>query len=98
MTLTRHLIHHFVIAALQATIIVVAMFDRAAGVGAVIGLGIFAVASAIRGYRRDRRRAAESRELDTKLASTLAQMRRRGIRVIDVTEEEPRTDEEPRYS
>ena len=97
MTLARHLIHHFVIAALQATIIVVAMFDRSAGVGAVIGLGIAALVAAIGGYRRDRRRAAESRELDTKLASALAAMRRRGIRVIDVTEE-PRTDEGPRYS
>ena len=98
MTLVRQLIHHFVIAALHATIIVAAMFDRSAGVGAVIGLGVFALVSAIRGYRYDRRRAAESRELDTTLASTLAAMRRRGIRVIDVTDEEPRIDEEPRYS
>lgn len=90
MSLARHLTHHLVIAGLQATIIVAAMFDRAAGVGAMIGLGIAAVVSAIRGHRRDRRRALESRKLDAKLSAALDATSRRGIAVIDVTDEEPR--------
>jgi uncharacterized membrane protein len=95
MTLVRHLTHHLVIAAMQAALVVAAMWDRAAGVGVVIGLGVAAVVTAIRGYRRDRRRAAEAAELDAKLSAALDAVKRRGIVVIDVPTV---PDEEPRYS
>ena len=95
MTLSRHLALQLGLAACQSLIIVAAMHSRSAGIGAIIGTGVGALVLAARGYRRDRARLKESRELDAKLSATLAAMRRRGITVdsaavIDVTDEEPR--------
>ena len=90
MTLARHLTQHLVSAALKAVLVVAAMIDRAVGVGIVIGFVANAVVSAVRGYRKDRQRRAESRDLDTKLSAALDRTRRRGIVVIDISDEEPR--------
>ena len=75
MTLWRYLIRHLGLAALQATIVGVAMLDRHVGVGVLIGIAVGAVLLAFRDHRQQRRRAAASAELDQRLATVLAARR-----------------------
>lgn len=90
MTLSRHLALQLGLAACQSLIIVTAMHSRSAGIGAIVGTGVGALVLALRGHRRDRARLKASRELDAQLSSALDAARRRGITVIDITDEEPR--------
>lgn len=72
----RHLIYRLGLAAGQGVIIVAAMVDRHVGIGALIWIGTVAIISAFRDHRRQRRRAAESAELDLRLSAALSWFRR----------------------
>lgn len=75
MTLGRHLIRHLVLAALQGAIVVVAMMDHRAGIGALIGIGVAAIITAFRDHRQQQRRAAESAAFDERLSVAMAAIR-----------------------
>jgi putative Mn2+ efflux pump MntP len=72
MTIGRHLIYRLGLAVAQAAIVVVAMIDRYAGIGVLIGIGVAAFISAFRDHRLQQQRAAEAAELDQRLAAALA--------------------------
>ena len=71
MTLGRHLIRHLVLAAFQGAIVVVAMMDHRAGIGALIGIGVAAIITAFRDHRWQKLRAAESAALDERLSAAM---------------------------
>lgn len=76
MTLGRHLIRHLVLAAFQGAIVVVAMMDHRAGIGALIGIGVAAFITAFRDHRWQKLRAAEFAALDERLSVAMALIRR----------------------
>ena len=73
MTFGRHLIYRLGLAVMEAAIVVVAMIDRRAGIGVLIGIGVSAIFSAFRDHRLQRRLAAEAAELDQRLSASARQ-------------------------
>lgn len=88
MTARRPLLYHSVLGLIDVTIIAMAMISFSAGIGVIGGVVLARVIFAVRELRSERRRAAQSRVLDDRLAAALARFQ--SPAVIDSPTEDPR--------